>query len=368
MSGKALFYESFGGSPSSPQPWKPQNWDVTVHSRDGSTWYELDGMNAMHGHDCGAPPATHAISSYDDAVFLCRDHVMTAMNAQGYGLIYLTPDAMVDFSQGEATIRFDVSTLRTSSRDWIDLWITPYEDNLQLPLEEFYPDLNGPPRRAIHIFMTTFNDKTGFKAEVYNNFQRTEVDSTYWDALEDHLTPSATRRDTFEARITKDHLTFGMPGYNLWWINNAPMPALDWTQGIVQFGHHSYNPTKDCSGCSPNTWHWDNVNISPSRPFTILRADRRFADAQNQTLTLPDAAPAGANLRFAGVGSDLAVSYDGGKSWVPAALQKQMQTPKEEHFKSYWMPIPAGTTTVMFRGAAFWGGDWMVRDVSVFAR
>jgi hypothetical protein len=33
-----LFLETFDGSPASPQPWQPADWDVTIHSRDPSTW------------------------------------------------------------------------------------------------------------------------------------------------------------------------------------------------------------------------------------------------------------------------------------------------------------------------------------------
>lgn len=36
-----------------------------------------------------------------------------------------------------------------------------------------------------------------------------------------------------------------MPAYNFWWID-ATIPNLGWDMGVVQFGHHSYNPTKDC--------------------------------------------------------------------------------------------------------------------------
>ena len=47
-------------------------------------------------------------------------------------------------------------------------------------------------------------------------------------------------------------------------------------------------------------------------------------------------------------------------------MQAQMKV-VEEHFKSYWMPIPAGTTSVQIRGNDWWGGKWLVRDVSVWA-
>jgi hypothetical protein len=139
------FAAGFDGNPAAPQPWRPPDWDVTVHSRDAQTWTALEPVDAHHGADCSAPPATHRTTSYEGTVFLCRDHLMTAISASGYGLIYLTPPVMADFSAGESVIRFDMSTLRTSPRDWVDLWITPYEDNLQFALDEWLPDGNGLP-------------------------------------------------------------------------------------------------------------------------------------------------------------------------------------------------------------------------------
>jgi hypothetical protein len=192
---------------------------------------------------------------------------------------------------------------------------------------------------------------------------------------ESFLTPDAKRRDTFELRISSTHIRFGMPGYNFYWSDTA-IPALGWTRGVVQFGHHSYSPTKGdgcaikqnaATGCGPTTWHWDNVRVSPAVPFTILRADRRTADAAGGQVNFPAPAPATARLRFAGIGSNLSVSYDGGKTWQPAQLQAQSKV-VEEHFKSYWMPIPAGTTSVQFRGSDWWGGRWLVRDISIWAQ
>ena len=40
--------------------------------------------------------------------------------------------------------RSPTSTLRTSLRDWFDIWVTPHEDNLELPLDDWLNvDLNG---------------------------------------------------------------------------------------------------------------------------------------------------------------------------------------------------------------------------------
>src|SRR5690348_8299611 len=75
--------QTFDGRPSHPTPWSPPDWDVQVHSRDTGTFKELQPMAAHHGGNCSAPPDTHMISSYEDAVFQCNDHVMTSMYANG---------------------------------------------------------------------------------------------------------------------------------------------------------------------------------------------------------------------------------------------------------------------------------------------
>jgi hypothetical protein len=361
-----FFQETFDGNPPSPQPWNPSNWDITVHSRDMSTLYQLEPMNADHGPDCSAPPATHPISSYEDAVYQCHNHVMTAINAEGYGVIYLTPNQMVDFSNGEAVVRFDMSTRRKSDRDWVDLWVTPFQDNLQLPLDSWLPDLSGEHRNAVH-FRMDFNS-TSFKIEVIHNFSATEIPGD-WRGYDTFLTPSATRRDTFELHISSTHLKFGMPDYNFWWVD-TDIPALGWNQGVVQFGHHSYNPTKDCGNdgtCGPNTWHWDNVYINPAVPFTIIRANQRHIDPTTPPdVTLPEPAPSNAHLRFTGLGPNIEVSFNNGQTWQPAQTQNQDEY-IEDHFWSYWTPIPAGVSKFQIRGQEWWGGVWMVRDLSVWS-
>ena len=81
------------------QAWQPSNWGVDANNFD--MWlgngFSMDNMAAHHGHDCSAPPASHAVDSLDDAVFQCRDHIMTSV-AGHYAAAYLTPPAMIDFS------------------------------------------------------------------------------------------------------------------------------------------------------------------------------------------------------------------------------------------------------------------------------
>lgn len=360
------YTQTFDGDPPQPQAWQPATWDVTVHSRNVGTWQQLEPMQAGHGANCSAPPESHQLTQYEDAVFLCKNHMMTAIKAEGYGVIYLTPNQLLDLSAGEAVVRWNMSTLRTSDRDWVDVWITPYEDNLQLPLESWLPDLQGEPRNAVHIRMNVTNGQTVFTGEVVRNFEVTDITTNNWTGYETRLGPDARRRDLFELRLSSTHVKFGMPEYNLWWIDTT-IADLGWTVGVVQFGHHSYNPTKDCTGCAPNTWHWDNIELAPAMPFTMLRADRRSVDAASPVVRFGAPAPDGAHLRFAGIGNALEVSFDNGKTWTPAQRQAQPRQ-VEEHFSSYWTPIPSGTQQVLFRGQDWWGGPWTVRDSSVWAR
>lgn len=359
------FSETFDGEPAVPESWRSPNWDVTVHSRSLNHLYELAPMEAGHRADCSPPPAVHSVSAYDETVYLCSNHIMTAINDEGHGVIYLTPNQMVDFSEGEAVVQFDVSTARSSSRDWIDLWVTPYEENLQLPAKDWLPDLSGEPQRAVQIEMGF--EGTRFQAFLIEDHEAVPLTSDETLNYADYFETSEQELQSFELRISQTHLRFGMPENDIWWLD-TPIEALDWDTGIVQIGHHSYDPRKDCDTCSPNTWHWDNVTVDPAIPFTMVHADRRFVDpTSSDAVSLTAPAPDGAHLRFAGIGANLEVTFDGGRSWQPAEIQQQEKL-EEDKFWSYWMPVPAGTQEIGFRGEAWWGGTWHVRDISVWSK
>ena len=366
------FLEAFDTDPTSPTIWNPDNWDITVHLRSRDHYQIIHSMEADHGMDCAGPPATHRITTYEETVYSCKNHMMTAINAPGYGAIYLTPNHMVDFSEGEAIIRFNMSTFRKSGRDWIDLWISPFEDHVQLPLDDWLPDLQGEPKRGVHIRMDLQQASSSFSAGIIQNHETQPLETTPegWQGYEAFLTPDQRRRDVFELRLSKTHLAFGMPEYDFWWYD-TDMPALDFEQGIVQFGHHSYNPTKDCDDgtCQPNTWHWDNVTISPAQPFTIIKATTRMTDASinGGQVSFKSPAPADAFLRFSAIGTSLEVSYDGGTTWV--AVQRQVQELNDEgHFSAYFTPIPEGTDAILLRGQDWWGGSWHARDFSIWSQ
>ena len=372
--GSNAFLETFDGIPNRPLPWRPNGtWDIAIHSREIDTWRQMLPMEADGGANCEPSPAVHRIREYSDSVYQCDGHIMSAINGSAHAVAYLTPAVITEFStETESIIRFDISTARKSNLDWVDLWITPYNDHMIYPLESWQPDLTGEPRRAIHIRMDS-SWNSFWTAEQIENFQSTRIPGTSssWQGYETFLTPDANRRDTFELRLSQTHIKFGMPEYDFWWIDHILEQPLSWSNGIVQFGHHSANVEDSCEGdadCSPNTWHWDNIMIDPAYPFTMLPADGRYVDAStDRTVFFQGPAPRGAQLRFAGIGNDLEVSFDGGNSWKSAELQAQAVL-GDEKFKSYLMPVPRGTESVTFKGNDWWGGPWHVRDISIWGQ
>lgn len=372
-----------------PLPLGPSSdLDVLVHSRDSATWDRLEPMEAGHGPHCEAPPATHPTGgAYEDAAFICaaNPHLMTAIKAGGYGLVYLTPGAMVDFSEGEAVIRFDVSTLRTSDRDWIDLWITPFDDLMAAPLGASWPDLSGVPKRSVHVDTAPFNGKTAFKVSTVNNHASTDVAGCWWCVYEDKLVPSASRRDTFELRISRTHVAFRLlnasTGLPLVTWADKDIADLGWDRGVVQIGHHSYNPEK--AGClvpvttnpdgttacaappTANTWHWDNLSISRTAPLTIIPAVERRANAAQPVYSFPEPAPADAYLQVHALATNLDYSLDDGATWATMSKQSS-NVHKWGGARTYRQAIPAGTTRVTLRGTEE-SGAWNANHAAVYA-
>jgi hypothetical protein len=355
----AAYVAPFDGNPAKPLPESPLGWDVTFVG-------DPQPMEAQHGADCAAPPATHHVSTLEDMVFECKGHIMTAINA-GYGAIYLTPNQMLDFSQGDAVMKWDMSTLRTSARDWVDIVIMPYDENMQLSFENNDQHL---PKDAVHIELVGPNV---FVPSIWRNGQKEVVPSdTYhtWDMILGNagLKTDAARRDTFELDLSRTHMKFGMPGYNFWWVDTDIAP-LDWNQGVVQLNHRTYNPNKACNfdgTCGPNTWHWDNISLSPADPFTIQRADRRMVDATTTNqINFPTPAPANSTLRFVGIGVPIQYSVDGGATWLNAQTQGDSVGKNHPEIPdNFWTPIPTGTQNVQFRGQGHGSVGWEVSDIS----
>ena len=324
------FTENFDGIPSSPAPFDSPHWDVQVHERQMPSMPlgVVSPLNAQHGPGCEGPSVTHLVDTQEKAVFRCNDHVMTALNGTEYGVIYLTPDAMLDWSGGTATLEFSVSTKAMSQRDWIDFYITPYAQNMALPLSPNSPDLNGEPAEFLK-----FTIEHG--GELVLNGQSVNWpigdDNILDDGIPASVDQSATRQP-FKLTIGGGRIKFERMGtYPRVYFDVARTPSF--TSGIVQFGHHSYDPEKDNSGV-PATWHWDNVVLTPAIPFTMGDVlPRALADPGTVTFA---PAPAGAMLRFSAWGS---VTVNG------ATCAPQRPTFRPESANSFFCPIPAGSTS-----------------------
>jgi hypothetical protein len=370
------FVETFDGDPAQPTPYGSNaSITVSINSRVGQTRDQLSAMQAQHGPNCEPPPETHRITDYEDAVYNCRNHVMTAISSGPVGLgnyaaAVLSPNAMLDFTGGEAVISFDVSTSRASKRDWFEVWITPYEDLLRIPVDEGRPSMQGTPRNGVLVALRAFSTTNAPDVKIVEDFEVTEIDGPVeWIGYEEFLTPSMTVRSTFEIRISEDHITVGMPDENFYWVSESIPGGLDFTRGVVQVGHHSYN-VFDCDECSsgPNTWHWDNLYLQPAEPITALAANRRAVNPSTASfVTFDEPAPTAAHLQFTGIGSDLEVSFDNGLTWEPVVTQHKREI-HNWRYRNYWMRIPGGTTRVDFRGDDPYDGHWQIQDISILSR
>jgi hypothetical protein len=141
---------------------------------------------------------------------------------------------------------------------------------------------------------------------------------------------------------------------------------------VVQFGHHSMNPALD--GGDGGTWHWDDFTIAPAVPFTILTPKLgpdgsrvRWVDAATAAtpVEFERGAPVDSYLRFSAYGTGIQVSFDGGATWS-AARRQPARFDRTDRFRSYWSPIPAGKSAVLFRSSPA-AGTWLVRDVTVWS-
>lgn len=371
VASQAAYSFNWSGTPTAPQSVVPATWDVQIHQRDlaisGDTTFP---MLAQHGADCSAPPGTHLITTLPQSVFICNNHLMTAINGTEYGEIALTPDHMADWSSGTTAITVNVSTQQFNPSDWVEVWVTPFANNSTLPFRATDPDLQGPPKNAL-VF--TFNEGELFGLHAgdvsrVDNFNFTSLPKARGDSLSSITAPSQTVRTTYEMDISSGHIRFGLPQFNVWWTDTN-IATLPYTQGVVTLTHHSYNPEKHQPGTGVDTFHWSNVSISNSVPFTIINgAERSVHQTGATTVHFPAPAPANSFLRFSAIGPQgtYTISYDGGATWVSPAVQSQIGT-HDEHFSSYWTPVPAGTQSVMFRGKSWWGGDWWVRDPAIWS-
>ncbi len=197
------------------------NWDITAHSRDGYIapgtgagfndhyWWNESAFMGEHGARCSPPPdldatrntsrngeraytfmerfftlpvdysgdeltlanhwnsanenilhddaGVHAIVRYEDMVYVCADHLMTAAYAAGASKLTLTPNHLVDTRSGDGIVEFAVSTYRTAGRDYWQLDLSPLDSHLQLPEGDVVADANGKALNSLSI-NTVLND------------------------------------------------------------------------------------------------------------------------------------------------------------------------------------------------------------------
>jgi hypothetical protein len=350
------------------------------------------------------PLTNHLVTNETGVVFSCRDHIMTAINA-GYGAIYLTPPALMDFRNGTSVLEWSMSTQRTSSRDWIDVVIMNGEwnrEDLQGPMALNMQDFHTPSA-GLHIVMeggsnlfTPFvfkadGDWDGCRSGTYERagvtYCRLGGDG-YWGydrILRERygLDVSASRRDRFRVEVSRTHLRVGYkaPPANApwhWWVDTDIPGGLPFGQGVVQLNQRAYNPLKGCgpgvgdvgwptegwspAGCRAGTWHWDDVSISPATPFTIIHGARRLSYPGGR-VTFDAPAPPNSFLKFAAAWSDTEYSLDGGRTWLRASIVGPKAPP--EIGDSYWDAVPAGTRAIDVRGSH---PRWQAQDFYIYSR
>ena len=367
----------------SPQPWRPglvNDWDLILHDSDVMTGRRFPAATAQHGVDCAPYPDTHPVSAIDDAAFLCNNHLMTVTATGGYAEQVLTPAQLADWSQATVSIVFSVSTLRTTTRDWLTVDVTPFGENLVTPADTDV-DLEGQARDHIDCNMSS-SPPSVWSCYVRNGFVRRDLPSNHTRSVEEVLAArqqvaSATKRTRYELDISSTHLRFGMPDYGAWFVDTDA--TVSFSSGVVQLQHHAYDSGKQCQAGSPwpfiscvnNTWHWSDVSISNAVPFTMIRPFELGnapigGGTSIPTISLAARAPPDSFLRFAGSGDFIWFSVDEGRTWA-RAVEQPASLINHSNDKSYFMPIPQGTTSVLFKGKDWAGGPWLVQDPSVWS-
>jgi hypothetical protein len=376
-----FFRESFNGGTTSPT--------YVVNNID--RWYAfpflarhglpMTPMEAQHGQDCAPPPAFHNISTLDKTIFMCKDHLMTAIDCCGRGLdamVTLQPNHLVDLSKGEAVVRVDVSTRsKSASGDWWEIWLTPWDDQLVNPMGTNTFHQGGPPRNSVMLIVQDFDTTStskGWGEAVFDQNGDEVLDHMRHLAtgISDFVPFSDTRRDTYEIRITKEKIKkFIKSDGQMKFVSEFAIPGgFKANEAVVQFAQSNYRTRQDGGGCSedcgtlPNTWHWDNVEIYPAIPYKLVNAQEMYLTQTERFNSLPKkvtfkaAAPANARLIFRGwdMQNKPKISFDNGANWQvvnyvrPSPDTIGYNPPGIPDALSYSVAIPAGQTSVLMNG------------------
>ncbi len=363
------FLETFSTAPPPPQIWSSPYWDWTVQVGNSARLMEM--METDYNSDCTDISSSHTTNQLNESVYSCEGRLLTAVNGtsggvgSNYGMVYLTPNRRID-PNADFSITWDMSTERSnSSGDWVEFWLMPYDAHVMSPTQGWLNGGQGEPDNGVRFAL---NSRNRWDVFAYEEGVKTTLPLNAYDA---YPLLSKTTLTRFELKVVGDTMHFGLPDENVWWYLGAvPSVIRSWDDMIVSFGQHSYYPDTNCGGrCGANTWHWDNFNITPSDPFAIIQPDKTVVAASDSdhTFNFESTAPDDASyLRFMAVGYDLEISYDDGVTWF--APTPQIAGQDINTFRYFWTPIPPHIDQVMVRGNNWWGGDWVVREMSIWSK
>jgi hypothetical protein len=253
---------AFDGAPATPADFaNPNNWDILVQgfdNREASAGSNL----AQHGPRCDPPgfpyssSNSHPMTTRSNTVFQCNGHVMTSLGITGYGAVYMFPPAALDFSSGTAIFKWDMSTLRTAARDWVDFVIMPVDQrhifaynniDQHIPPDNIHIQLAG----GSNVFLVSQHVAGGSDVPISGDT------NTSWNMVQAAQNPSlgedAARRDTFQVELSSTHLRVCIIGNNTgqsytyqgrqgfcWVDTNLPTPlssSVWYNQAVVQLDH-----------------------------------------------------------------------------------------------------------------------------------
>ncbi len=151
----------------------------------------------------------------------------------------------------------------------------------------------------------------------------------FWTApdIRPIVSESDTRRDTYEIRMTRDRVRllvessetgemvevdeFAIPGGFPGGPGGGAVPAVELRAGEER--EVRADPCPDVT--QPATWHWDNVEISPAVPYTLIGVEEYMVwyGSPSKDLTFREPAPAAAEMLFTAQskGNAPELSFDG---------------------------------------------------------
>ena len=110
-------------------------------------------------------------------------------------------------------MQWEMSTERSSLRDWPDVWLTPWSDNLTLPFDEGDVDLQGVPSRGIHLSAVASQSSWGVSTIANSN--ESALSNAWWESMGSGITAGTNQaaiRQTFKLTLTPGHVRFERSG------------------------------------------------------------------------------------------------------------------------------------------------------------